>query len=59
MLMIKHLMLIFPDIEIVNNLDMDITLSEVNKAIKKLKSGKVSGLDNITNEFIKHFNIIC
>ena len=48
----------FPDIEIVNNLDMDITLSEVNKAIKKLKSGKASGLDNITNEFIKHSSTV-
>ena len=48
----------FPNVEIVNNLDMDITLSEVNKAILKLKNGKASGLDQITNEYIRYSSTV-
>ena len=37
--------------EILNN---DFTTIEINKLINKLKNNKSSGIDNITNEFLKH-----
>ena len=36
-----------------SELDMPITKDEIIKCIKKLKSNKASGIDNISNEFIK------
>ena len=44
----------FPDINIEHNLNAEITEDEISKAIKCLKNGKATGLDNIYNEYLKH-----
>jgi len=44
----------FPDINIEHNLNAEITEDEISKAIKCLKNGKATGLDNISNEYLKH-----
>ena len=43
----------FPNVTLDNNLDIVISESEIRKAIKKLKTGKSSGIDGVTNEYIK------
>jgi len=43
----------FPNVTVTNDLDNAITEVEIRKAIRKIKTGKSSGLDNITNEYIK------
>jgi len=44
----------FPDINIERNLNAEITEDEISKAIKCLKNGKATGLDNISNEYLNH-----
>ena len=44
----------FPDINIEHNLNAEITEYETSKAIKCRKNGKATGLDNISNEYLKH-----
>ena len=48
----------YPNVEIENNLDEEITMDEIRKVIHKLKSNKASGLDKITNEYIKNSCVI-
>ena len=44
----------FPDINIEHNLNAEITEDEISKAIKCRKNGKATGLDNMSNEYLKH-----
>lgn len=44
----------FPNVDLDNELDVEITRDEIIKCIQKLKNGKRSGLDNIANEYIKN-----
>ena len=39
---------------ITEDLNSDFTFHEVKKIIRKLKSNKACGIDNVTNEFLKH-----
>ena len=43
----------FPDINMEHNLNAEITEDEISKAIKCLKNGKTTGLDNISNKYLK------
>jgi len=45
----------FPDINIDHELNNEITCDEILEAVQKLKSGKAKGLDELSNEYIKHF----
>ena len=40
-------------------LDREITMSELDQSIKHLKNGKATGHDNILNEYIKNCSIQC
>ena len=44
----------FPDINIVHDLYAKITEYEISKAIKCLKNGRATGLDTISNEYLKY-----
>ena len=44
----------FPDINIDHELNNEITCDEILEAVQKLKSGKANGLDELSNECIKH-----
>ena len=44
----------FPDINIEHDKNAEITEDEISKAIKCLKNGKATGLDNISNKYLKH-----
>ena len=36
------------------NIDMDVRVDDVRKAVKKLKKGKSPGVDGITSEMLKY-----
>jgi len=44
----------FPSIDFQNNLNAEISVEEIHKAVRSLKNGKASGLDLIINEYIKN-----
>jgi len=44
----------FPDINIEHDINAEITEDEIGKAIKCLNNGKTTGLDIISNEYLKH-----
>ena len=41
------------DFRIKKSVNNEISVEEIDKCIRKLKSGKASGLDNVSNEYIK------
>ena len=43
----------FPNVDIDHGLNEEISTDEIKKAIQLLKNNKASGLDNITNKYIK------
>lgn len=45
----------FPDINTEHDLNVEIPEEEISRAIKCLKNGNATGLDNISNEYLKHY----
>lgn len=37
-----------------NNISEEFSASEIDEALKMIKSGKVAGLDGVYSEFLKH-----